>query len=168
MTSVPTPGTPSADLNSGQQPQPRRRHPAPAVRPPLRRSNTDKMAGGVCGGLAEHTGIDSLVWRVGFVGLTLAGGAGVLVYLLLWVLMPPGTASARPAAQPARPGGRAGARQGLLDPLDATPQLIRSSDDPRHRAVGARSGRPAARPPRRTPGGRRALGDRARRRTPRR
>ena len=89
MTSIPTPGTPSADLNSGQQPQPAPLPPAPAVRPPLRRSNTDKMAGGVCGGLAEHTGVDSLVWRVGFVGFTLAGGTGVLVYLLLWVLMPP-------------------------------------------------------------------------------
>jgi phage shock protein PspC (stress-responsive transcriptional regulator) len=69
---------------------------APAVRPPLRRSCTDKMLGGVCGGLAEHTGIDSLVWRVGFVALTFAGGAGFLVYLLLWVLMPPGQ---RPVGQ---------------------------------------------------------------------
>jgi phage shock protein PspC (stress-responsive transcriptional regulator) len=47
------------------------------------------MAGGVCGGLAEYSGVDSLLWRVGFVGLTLAGGAGFLIYLLLWVLMPP-------------------------------------------------------------------------------
>ena len=54
------------------------------------------MLAGVCGGLAEHTGIDSLVWRVGFVGLTLAGGAGFLVYALLGVLMPPGI---RPADQ---------------------------------------------------------------------
>ena len=46
------------------------------------------MAGGVCGGLAEYSGIDPLLWRVGFVGLTVAGGAGVVVYLLLWVLMP--------------------------------------------------------------------------------
>jgi phage shock protein C len=61
-----------------------------AVRPPLRRSSTDKMAGGVCGGLGEHTGIDSLVWRVGFVAFTVAGGTGALVYLLLCVLMPPG------------------------------------------------------------------------------
>jgi phage shock protein PspC (stress-responsive transcriptional regulator) len=53
------------------------------------------MAGGVCGGLAEYSGIDSLLWRVGFVGLTIAGGAGVLVYLLLWVLMSPA---------PVRPG----------------------------------------------------------------
>jgi phage shock protein PspC (stress-responsive transcriptional regulator) len=46
------------------------------------------MAGGVCGGLAEYSGIDSLLWRVGFVGLTVAGGAGIVIYLLLWVLMP--------------------------------------------------------------------------------
>ncbi len=45
------------------------------------------MIGGVSGGLADYSGIDSLLWRVGFVGLT-AGGSGILVYLLLWVLMP--------------------------------------------------------------------------------
>jgi phage shock protein C len=75
MTSFSPPGTPPTDLNSGQQPQPAPPPPAPpppepSVRPPLRRSNTDKMAGGVCGGLAEHTGIDSLVWRVGFVAVS--------------------------------------------------------------------------------------------------
>ena len=89
MTTAPDPGTPATHLNSGHQ-QPPAPPPGPAVRPPLRRSATDKMAGGVCGGLAEHTGIDSLVWRVGFVALTVAGGAGFLVYVLLWVLMPPG------------------------------------------------------------------------------
>jgi phage shock protein C len=99
MTST-SPPSPRIDMDAGQQQQP----PAPPStapeRPPLRRSTTDKMVGGVCGGLAEHTGIDSLVWRVGFVGFTLAGGAGILVYLLLWVLMPPG----RPAdeQQPGR------------------------------------------------------------------
>jgi phage shock protein PspC (stress-responsive transcriptional regulator) len=46
------------------------------------------MIGGVSGGLADYSGIDSLLWRVGFVGLTLAGGSGVVIYLLLWVLMP--------------------------------------------------------------------------------
>lgn len=90
MTSAPLPGTPSTDGNATQPQQPI----SPAVRPPLRRSSTDKMAGGVCGGLAEHTGIDSLLWRVAFVALTLAGGAGILVYTLLWVLMPPGPRAA--------------------------------------------------------------------------
>jgi len=45
--------------------------------------------GGVAGGLARYTGIDPLLWRVGFVALALLGGSGFLVYLLLWVLMPP-------------------------------------------------------------------------------
>jgi phage shock protein C len=60
------------------------------VRPQLRRSSTERMIGGVSGGLADYSGIDPVLWRVGFVALTLAGGAGVLVYLLLWVLMPAG------------------------------------------------------------------------------
>jgi phage shock protein C len=92
MSSAP-PDPPSGDPNNGQHPLPApvpATPPGPPARPPLRRSSTDKLAGGVCGGLAEHTGIDSLVWRVGFVAITLAGGAGVVVYLLLWVLMPPG------------------------------------------------------------------------------
>jgi phage shock protein C len=64
--------------------------PVPPARPQLRRSSTKKMVGGVCGGLADYSGIDPLLWRVGFVALTLAGGSGILVYLLLWVLMPMG------------------------------------------------------------------------------
>jgi phage shock protein PspC (stress-responsive transcriptional regulator) len=79
MTTAVPPTPPSFDKPA--QPQ-------PPARPQLRRSATDRMAGGVCGGLAEYSGIDSLLWRVGFVGLTVAGGAGILVYLLLWVLMP--------------------------------------------------------------------------------
>jgi phage shock protein PspC (stress-responsive transcriptional regulator) len=80
MTSAPLPGTPL---------------PTAPARPALRRSATDRMVGGVCGGLADYSGIDSLLWRVGFVGLTIAGGAGIIVYLLLWVFMasaplPPG------------------------------------------------------------------------------
>jgi phage shock protein C len=62
------------------------------ARPPLRRSRTDMLLGGVSGGLAAHTGVDALLWRVAFVGLTVAGGAGIPIYLLLWVLMPPAPA----------------------------------------------------------------------------
>jgi len=66
----------------------------------------------VAGGLAEYSGIDALLWRVGFVALTLAGGTGIIVYLLLWLLMPvgppvaPGTAvehRIRPPAGPRSP-----------------------------------------------------------------
>jgi phage shock protein C len=89
MTSAPH-STPSPD-----QPTPLG---GPVPRPQLRRSRADSMAGGVCGGLAEYSGIDSLLWRVGFVGLTIAGGAGIVVYLLLWVLMP--AAPLAPGEQP--------------------------------------------------------------------
>jgi phage shock protein PspC (stress-responsive transcriptional regulator) len=57
------------------------------------------MLGGVCGGLAEYSGIDTLLWRVGFVALTLAGGSGVLVYLLLWLLMPAGPGGRDPVSE---------------------------------------------------------------------
>jgi phage shock protein PspC (stress-responsive transcriptional regulator) len=47
------------------------------------------MLGGVSGGLAAYTGIDTVLWRAAFVALTLAGGAGLVLYAVLWVLMPP-------------------------------------------------------------------------------
>jgi phage shock protein PspC (stress-responsive transcriptional regulator) len=84
--------------------------PSAPVRPQLQRSSTDKMAGGVCGGLAEYSGIDPLLWRVGFVALTVAGGAGFLIYLLLWVLMPMG---------PVGPDYRPNVLDGLVDRLHA-------------------------------------------------
>ena len=62
--------------------------PPPSSPPRLRRSATDRMIAGVCGGLAEYTGIDVVLWRVAVVALTLLGGSGVLFYALLWVLMP--------------------------------------------------------------------------------
>jgi phage shock protein PspC (stress-responsive transcriptional regulator) len=65
--------------------------PGPPVRPPLRRSRTDKVIGGVSGGLAEYSGIDALLWRVGFVALAVAG-PGIPVYLVLWLFMPSGPA----------------------------------------------------------------------------
>ena len=61
----------------------------PPGRPALHRSSTDRMLGGVCGGLAEYSGVDPLLWRVGAIALTLIG-PGAFVYVLLWVLMPKG------------------------------------------------------------------------------
>lgn len=73
---------------------------APTARPEARRSGTDRMAGGVCGGLADYSGVDAVLWRVGFVALTLIGGSGVLLYLLLWVLLPPPAPVADEALSP--------------------------------------------------------------------
>jgi len=43
---------------------------------------------GVAGGLGRYFDIDPIIFRIGFVVLTLAGGAGVLAYLAAWVLVP--------------------------------------------------------------------------------
>lgn len=64
------------------------------------RSGTDRMAGGVCGGLGAYSGVDAVLWRTGFVALTLVGGSGVLLYLLLWVLLPPPAPGADEALSP--------------------------------------------------------------------
>jgi phage shock protein PspC (stress-responsive transcriptional regulator) len=54
----------------------------------LRRSRTDRWLGGVCGGLAKATGVESWVWRLVFVLFTLTFGFGVAIYLLLWIFVP--------------------------------------------------------------------------------
>lgn len=51
-------------------------------------SQTDKKLGGVCGGLADYFGIDSLIVRLAFVALILGWGSGLLLYILLWILAP--------------------------------------------------------------------------------
>jgi phage shock protein PspC (stress-responsive transcriptional regulator) len=58
--------------------------------PPLRRVHEGAMIAGVCGGLARWLGWDPTVVRLLYVVLSLASAAfpGVLVYLLLWFLMP--------------------------------------------------------------------------------
>ncbi len=56
----------------------------------LYRSKTKKILGGVCGGLEDYTGIDTVLWRVIFVLLCLPGGLpGVIPYLIMWIIVPP-------------------------------------------------------------------------------
>jgi phage shock protein C len=54
----------------------------------LRRSRTDRWFGGVCGGLAPATALPSWSWRLIFVALVLCGGTGLMLYVLLWILVP--------------------------------------------------------------------------------
>ena len=54
----------------------------------LRRSITDSWIGGVCGGIARATGVESWIWRLIFVVLFLFGGTGLLLYILLWIFVP--------------------------------------------------------------------------------
>jgi len=54
----------------------------------LRRSTSDSWIGGVCGGVARTTGVESWIWRLIFVVLFLFGGTGLLLYILLWIFVP--------------------------------------------------------------------------------
>lgn len=54
----------------------------------LYRSRTDKKIAGVCGGIGQYFGIDSTVIRLAFVLFCLAGGSGLLVYIIAAIVMP--------------------------------------------------------------------------------
>jgi len=54
----------------------------------LTRSRTDRVLGGVCGGVARYFGIDPVIARIVAVGMVLLGGAGVLLYLAALLLVP--------------------------------------------------------------------------------
>lgn len=46
------------------------------------------MVAGVCSGLADYINIDPTIMRILFVLIAFAGGASVLVYLIMWIVMP--------------------------------------------------------------------------------
>lgn len=55
----------------------------------LRRSRTDKMLAGVCGGVAKMIGVDAAIMRIVLVAATLLGfGTGAVLYVAAWILMP--------------------------------------------------------------------------------
>ena len=54
----------------------------------LYRSRTDRMIGGVCGGLAQFLTIDATIIRLIFVFAALFGGATLLVYLVMLLVVP--------------------------------------------------------------------------------
>ena len=54
----------------------------------LRRRSTDRVIGGVAGGLGDYFNVDPLLLRIGFVGLMIFGGAGLVLYVIAWLLIP--------------------------------------------------------------------------------
>ena len=54
----------------------------------VRRSRTDAKLAGLCGGVAEHWGVDPVLVRVAWVLLAFTGGIGVVLYLAGWLLVP--------------------------------------------------------------------------------
>jgi phage shock protein PspC (stress-responsive transcriptional regulator) len=75
-----------------ESPQPRR----------LLRSSSDRVIGGVCGGLGRYFNVDPIIFRIGAVVLAFIGGAGLLAYLAALLLIP---SDDSPAAA-GTPGGR--------------------------------------------------------------
>jgi phage shock protein PspC (stress-responsive transcriptional regulator) len=65
-------------MSDAQQAPPRR----------LTRSASDRVLGGVCGGLAEYTGLDPVIFRVVVAVAAIMGGAGLAAYLVAWVVIP--------------------------------------------------------------------------------
>ena len=54
----------------------------------LYKSKTDRKLAGVCGGIAEYIGIDSTLVRLALVIFCLAGGSGLILYLVAALVMP--------------------------------------------------------------------------------
>jgi phage shock protein PspC (stress-responsive transcriptional regulator) len=73
----------------------------------LLRSRQDKMLAGVASGIGSYFGVDPILVRIAFVVLTLTHGAGLLAYLLLWLVMP-----AEPKQETPQPTGDARAHGG--------------------------------------------------------
>ncbi|MDI3543175.1 MAG: hypothetical protein PWP57_779 [Candidatus Atribacteria bacterium] len=54
----------------------------------LYRSRTDKMLGGVCGGIARYFNVDPTLIRLLAVALIIAGGAAIIAYIIAWIIIP--------------------------------------------------------------------------------
>lgn len=93
------------------------------ARPPLARSS-DRVIAGVCAGLAAHLGWPVKNVRVGMVLATLAGGAGLVFYAWLWIMVPTADeAVRRNARRPASPIAPAVSHAPGMAPPEAVPPL---------------------------------------------
>ena len=103
----------------------------------LERSRSDRMVAGVCEGLARYFDLNPAFYRVGFVVLTLLGGAGILIYLAAVLVIPEEGKPDSIAAEALR--GRRERPWSLIG-LGLSPSPARSS------SRGQRCGRRATRP----------------------
>lgn len=69
----------------------------------LTRSRDDKWIAGICGGIAEHTGIDATLIRIILVIATILGaGSLIVIYVICWVIIPKTPQVQRPGADDVR------------------------------------------------------------------
>src|SRR5215218_5649748 len=85
------PRTPEPDETAPTEPQRPKEDVPPPSSPGVRRltrSSSDKLIGGVAGGLGRYFGVDPILFRIAFVVLVFAGGVGVLAYIGLLAFVP--------------------------------------------------------------------------------
>lgn len=80
------------------------------MRSRLYRSETDKMVGGVAGGLGHYLGIDPTLVRLFFVILAIANGIGVLIYIVALIVIPSASQVGIEEREATTPEGEAGER----------------------------------------------------------
>ena len=103
----------------------------------LERSATNRVIAGVCGGIAEYLAIDATLVRVVFVGLTIFGGIGLLLYIVLLVLMPlPGQPAPFSSAPPPPASDTTARMEG--DAAATPPPAVAPVDPARHAAEAER------------------------------
>ena len=69
---------------SGSEPTP----PAGGGPRVVRRSRSERVVAGVCGGVGRYLGVDPVLLRIAFIILALANGLGVIAYVVAWVAIP--------------------------------------------------------------------------------
>src|SRR5512132_2074748 len=75
-------------------------------REPLRRNSSRRVVAGVCAGLGRHFGVDPLIARIAFVALATAGGMGIVLYALAWIIVPAEGSESAPAERKGHGQGR--------------------------------------------------------------
>lgn len=95
LSQAPQPGLPEAPHVPEAPPFPEAR-PESTPPPPdlrrdvrrLRRSRSDRVIAGVCGGLGRYLGVDPVLLRIAAVALALSGGLGLIAYIVAWAVIP--------------------------------------------------------------------------------
>ncbi len=69
----------------------------------LYRNTRHHVLGGVCSGLGKYLNVDPIILRILFIMLALLGGGGVIIYIILWIVIPEepfATFAEQPAGDP--------------------------------------------------------------------
>jgi signal transduction histidine kinase len=89
------------------------RPPIPGLPHGLVRSRDERIVAGVCAGVARWLGVDPIVVRLAACTLALANGAGLLLYIVAWAVLPVEAMAGEPAARTAGRGTRRGSELAL-------------------------------------------------------